>query len=215
MAGRQAAPPQPNIFNPDALEQIYAKQTFGGPEQSGLAYAFLKNAQNNRMDAQQAYLHDLRMANAMNVMLEQGDQQNDLNKTIMTQGVEASDKLGIPLDALKAFQMLVSDPNKAGAVTGLTTDKMRAQIAKMQAEAAAAGRSGAAHEPTIDTTTEISPFGVVTKITGKRGAKVSEDLIDQQRGISNRQSAKQLTEVPRTVRDAAGNYYRMREQRGE
>lgn len=213
MAGRQAAPPQPNIFNPDALEQIYAKQTFGGPEQSGLAYAFLKNAQGNRMDAQQAYLQDLRMANAMNVMLEQGDQQNDLNKTIMTQGVEASDKLGIPLDALKAFGMLVSDPNKAGAVTGLTTDKLRAQIAKMQAEAAAAGQRGANSGPTVDTTWSINPLGAEAKVTGKKGAVVSEDVLERNRQTARRLTERQQSEYPESVRRQYRTFMTDREPR--
>lgn len=212
MAGRIIAPAATQIFNPDALQQIYASKVLGGdPMLSGPAYAFLKNQQGRQEEGAASYMDSLKTANALNAILEQQDIQAGVDKTIMQQGVEASDKLGIPLDALKAFQMLVSDPNKAGAVAGLTTDKMRATIAKLQSEAANAGRGGSS--PSVDTTVEITPFGVIGKVTGKKGATVSEDVIERTRGIFNRQTDKQRAEVPASIRDAQTRFYLSREPR--
>lgn len=214
MAGRTAAAPNPQIFSPDALEQIYATKTFGGdPTQSGLAYAFMKNREGIRGDNQQSYLQDLRIANAINAMLEQGDQQNDMNKTILNAGINAGDKLGIPLDATKAYELLIGNPARAGHdVTNLSTDKLRASIAKMQAEAANAGRGGGSG-PSVDTTIEITPLGVQGKMTGKKGATVSEDLIEKNRQIFNRLSDKQRSEVPEHIQRQYRQSYTGREER--
>lgn len=184
MAGRVISPAQPQIFNPDALEQIYAKGATGNdPTTSGINYAFLKNQQMNRGDAQQAYLKDLHMANALNAILEQQDIQAGLDKTIMTQSVEASKELGVPLDAMKGYKMLIENPARAGVdITNLSTDKIKSIIAKNQAVAAASGRSGTAAGPEISYTT--TPLGTDVRTVGKKGFIPSQELLDKNRRIA-------------------------------
>lgn len=156
--------PNVNLFDPDALEQIFAKGVTARDNTAGLSAAWLLSSRADRMNDQDRYLGALNTTNQMDAAL----QRQEVAAKLREQGMKSATDLikeGFTPTSLNSgadlFSDLGSGDNYAKMLQALTQSKITANNSK--------GASGGGGKPTTTVQSVMMPWGAAgpTTITSK------------------------------------------------
>lgn len=183
MVGKLTAP-NAAVFDPDALEQIYAKGLMD-PSVSGYMGTLGMLARKNRRADGAEYLRSLGDTNKLQAALEQAALEQKHLADMSKLSVEAAEKLGLPIDALIGMGQITL-PNaealgKVKANANLSGDLLRSKIHKNMSGGEGGGGSG---EKTVITT---DPLGINTSVrTEVKGRAIDEATVERNAAIARR-----------------------------